>query len=183
MEKLKHPYSDILNTFKEQKQKIHRLWNVEGETANLLAMMVMLKKPKIILELGTSNGYSTFHLALDPTVRVVTIDVETARSNLAKETLKDFPNIEFITERIETYIPKIDYKIDLLFMDANKPNYINYLLQLEDKLNLNAVIIADNIDSHATTNTYKDYIINSDKYTTIHLSIDAGVLISIYHKI
>ena len=179
MEKLKHPYSDILNTFKEQKQKIHRLWNVEEETANLLAMMVMIKKPKIILELGTSNGYSTFHLALNPAIRVVTVDVETARNNLAKETLKNFTNIEFITERIETYIPKVDYKIDMLFLDANKPNYLNYLLHLEEKLNPEALIIADNIDSHTTTGKYSEYVLNSEKYTTVHLSVDAGVLVSV----
>ena len=180
MEKLKQSYSEILSVFKEQKQKINRLWNVEEETANLLSMLVLIKKPEIVLELGTSNGYSTFHLAIDQSTKVITIDVETSRNNLAKETLKGFNNIEFITERIETYIPKINYKIDLLFLDANKPNYLNYLLQLENKLNNDALIIADNIDSHATTGSYKDYILNNNKYTTIHLSIDAGVLISVF---
>jgi predicted O-methyltransferase YrrM len=138
----------------------------------------MIKQPKTILELGTSNGFSTFHLALNSDIRVFTIDVETARSDLAKQTLSEFKNIEFITERIETYIPRIDYMIDFLFIDANKPNYKKYLQLLEPYLSSGALVIADNIDSHKTTEKYAEYVLSSEKYITIHLSLDAGLLIS-----
>ena len=183
MEKLKKEYNEILGRFATQKREIHRLWNVGIETAELLSLLAFIHKPKIILELGTSNGYSTFHLALSKTSKIYTIDVEEARQSLAKKNLQTFDNIIFISERIEEYLPKIDYKINMLFIDANKPNYLKYLLILEKHLDNNAIIIADNIDSHfETISVFNEYILNSNKYTTIHLSIEAGLLISIYHK-
>jgi predicted O-methyltransferase YrrM len=70
--------------------------------------------------------------------------------------------------------------IDFLFIDANKPNYKKYLQLLEPNLSSGALIIADNIDSHKTTEKYVEYVLTSEKYTTIHLRLDAGLLISIF---
>jgi predicted O-methyltransferase YrrM len=183
MEKLKSQHETVLHKFQLQKQAIRRLWNVGKETAELLAFLVHITEPKIVLELGTSNGFSAFHLALRKETKVISIDVETARQDLAKMNLKDFANIEFITQRIENYIPVIDYEIDMLFIDANKTNYLKYLQQLEVYLKDKAIVVADNIDSHSETiKTYRDYVLNSDKYTTIHLSLEAGLLISSYKK-
>jgi len=183
MEKLKQPYNHILNKFDQQRESISRLWNVGTETAELLSLLVMIKKPKIILELGTSNGFSTFHLAFPTLTQIYTIDVENARQDLAKDNLQSFKNIIFITERIEDYLPKIDYEIDLLFIDANKTNYLKYLQLLENHLSNDALVIADNIDTHLeNTTNYSDYVRNSDLYTTIHLNIDAGLLVSIFDK-
>ena len=182
MEKLINNYTDIKKAFQEQFNKINRLWNVEKETAELLSFLILLKKPNIVLELGTSNGFSTFYMAIHKDSKIITIDVEKARQDLAKENLNSFKNIEFVSERIEDYLPKIDYKIDFLFIDANKPNYLKYLQILEKHLSNEAIIVADNIDSHKTTQKYKDYVLNSKVYTTIHLSIDAGLLISYFNK-
>ncbi|MCL2065121.1 MAG: class I SAM-dependent methyltransferase [Candidatus Cloacimonetes bacterium] len=182
MEKLINKYAHILSAFQEQMNKINRLWNVEKETAELLSFLVLIKKPKIILELGTSNGFSTFYMAIHKSSKIITIDVEKARQDLAKINLNIFENIEFISERIEDYIPKINYEIDFLFIDANKPNYLKYLQILEKKLTNGAIIVADNIDSHKTTKIYNDYVKNSKTYTTIHLSIDSGLLISYFNK-
>ena len=183
MEKLKHKYSDVLKKFSAQKQEIHRLWNVGENTARLLYFMIELKNPVNVLELGTSNGFSTFHLALSQKAKIYTIDVEDARQSLARQNLSEFSNITFVSERIEDYLPKIDYKIDMLFIDANKTNYLKYLQFLEQHLTDNALVVADNIDSHADTiKPYAEYIIKSDKYITIHLSLDDGLLLSIYKK-
>jgi len=181
MEKLKRPYKDVLDRFNKQRETISRLWNIGIETAELLTMLVMIKKPKIILELGTSNGFSTFHLALTGDTKIYTIDVENARQDLAKDNLQGFDNIIFISERIEDYLPKINYKIDLLFIDANKTNYLKYLQMLENHLSDGALVIADNISSHLeNTTNYADYVRNSILYTTINLNIDAGLLVSVF---
>jgi len=183
MEKLKQPYQDVLSRFDQQRKCINRLWNVGLETAELLSILVMIKQPKIVLELGTSNGFSTFHLALFKNIKIYTIDVENTRQDLAKENLLGFENIIFISERIEDYLPKIDYNIDFLFIDANKTKYFDYLILIEKHLSKNALILADNIDTHLeNTMNYKEYVRNSDKYTTIHLNIDAGILMSVYNK-
>jgi predicted O-methyltransferase YrrM len=181
MEKLKKLHTNLLKKFSLQKNENRRLWNVGNETAELLSLIVMIHKPKIVLELGTSNGYSTFHLALSKESKIITIDVEKSRNELAINNLQEFQNIEFITDRIENYIPKINYTIDMLFIDSNKNNYLNYLVSLEKHFRNGTVIIADNIDSHLTTKQYQNFIKKSIKYKTIHLSIEDGVLISIFN--
>jgi predicted O-methyltransferase YrrM len=179
-------YVEVTKRFEEQKTKINRLWNIGQDTAELLKMLVLIKQPSIVLELGTSNGYSTFHIAqsLLETAVLYTVDVEAARQDLAKENLKHFENIVFINQRIEDYIPQIKYQIDFLFIDANKLNYLKYLLALEVKLSNGAVIIADNINSHeGNIEEYTEYITRSkDKYTSIKLDIDSGIWISHYHE-
>ena len=183
MEKLKNNYKDICEKFFSQQNSIHRLWNVGVETAELLSFLVYIKKPNIVLELGTSNGFSTFHLALDKKTKIITVDVEKARQDIARENLKTFENIEFISERIEDYMPKISYQIDFLFIDSNKSNYLNYLHALETHLSDNSIVIADNIDSHyENTKKYQDYVKKSLKYKTIHLNIDSGLMLSIFNK-
>ena len=183
MKKIKQPFLPILEKFDEQRNNISRLWNVGQETAELLSFLVMLHNQRIILELGTSNGFSTFHLALPQTAKVISIDVEKARQDLARSNLQDFQHLELISDRIENYLPKIDYQIDLLFIDANKTNYLHYLLELEKHLAENALIIADNIDSHTgNIKKYQEYVTESDKYITIHLSIENGLLISRYQN-
>jgi len=177
-------YLEVFERFNEQRNRITRLWNIGQQTADLLKMIVLIKVPKIVLELGTSNGYSTFHIAMSLTSEAIvyTIDVEPARQDLAKENLKKFNNIRFISMRIEDYIPMIDYNIDLLFIDANKTNYLTYLKALEDKLSKNAVIIADNINSH--TGSIKQFLLYikrcRKKYQFVKLDIETGVVIAIY---
>jgi len=183
MEKLIKDYSEVFERFAQQKNEIHRLWNVGIETANLLVLLVKILNPNIILELGTSNGFSTFHLALLKTAKVITIDVEDSRQKLAKENLKQFKNIRFITERIEDYLPKIDFKIDMLFIDANKTHYLKYLKSIEKHLKNNAIVIADNIDSHGESiRDYREYVTSSPKYISTHISIEAGLLVSLFNN-
>ena len=177
-------YLEEIERFKRQRESISRLWNIGQQTADLLKMLVLIKEPKITLELGTSNGYSTFHIAMALAQNAIlyTIDVEPARQNLAKENLKCLNNIKFISMRIEDYIPKIDYKIDLLFIDANKTNYLTYLKALENKLSNNAVVIADNINSH--TGSIKQFLTYlkrcRKKYQFVKLDIETGVVVAVY---
>jgi predicted O-methyltransferase YrrM len=175
-------YIEVLEKFTQQRLAINRLWNIGEQTANLLKLLVLIKKPSIVLELGTSNGYSTFHLAelLPKKSKLYTVDVEPVRQDLAKDNLKDFKNIVFISKRIEDYIPLINYRIDFLFIDANKLNYLKYLKELENKMSDGAIIIADNINSHGgTIDEFLKYIYKfNKKFTTIKLDIESGVIIS-----
>ena len=183
MEKIISDYNELLKRFREQALSNNRLWNVNQETAYLLNMLVTIKQPKHILEIGTSNGYSTFFLALDKNIRVTTIEVDEKRQALAKDNLKEFANINFIYAKAEEVLEKLDIMIDFLFIDANKPAYIRYLKLCEPFLNDNALIVADNIDTHPeTTRQYQEYVINSPDYKTVHLSLDAGLLISMFSK-
>jgi len=91
-------------------------------------------------------------------------------------------------------IPKIEEKFDLIFIDADKENYINYFNLVIDKLNNNGVILADNVlwsgkvinfeDHDLTTNVLREFnrMVNNDKRVeTILIPIRDGI--SIIRKI
>jgi len=184
MEKLIETFREELETFAAQKRKIRRLWNIGEETANLLYFFVKAKNPQNILEIGTSNGFSTFWLSVAAESAVIdTIEVDESRFLLAKENLKSRKNIVIHFGLAEKIIPNLDKKYDLVFIDAGKIDYINYLKLLLKKLNNDALIIADNVISHhETVREYLTFVKNHRDFTTFTLSVESGLEISIYKK-
>ncbi len=172
--------------FKEQKEKINRLWNIPEQTAHLIYLLVKIKSPENILEIGTSNGYSTFWLSLaadNSNAEIQTIEVDVRRFKLAQENLRNRKNIFLHFGTAEEIIPNLNMKFDFVFIDANKSDYITYLKLLEDKLKVNALIIADNIISHQeSVQEYLDFLNINPLFETMTLDIDSGLEISIFRN-
>jgi len=186
MERIKQQYKQELARFETQRNNIRRLWNIPQETAELLYTFIKIKKPKHILEIGTSNGFSTFWLSLAAETYnavVDTIEVDEDRFILAKKNLVNRNNIIQYFGKAELIIPKLTSKYDFVFIDAGKINYIDYIKLLQNKLNNNAVIIADNVISHKNTVTeYLDFIESNELFDSVTLSIDSGLNVAIYMK-
>ncbi|PIB29717.1 methyltransferase [Gaetbulibacter sp. 5U11] len=119
----------------------------------VLSMISKLIKPKSVLELGTFTGYATLCLAegLHPEGEIHTIDVN--------EELEDFQRKYFDKSGYGTQIyqhlgsamdilPTLDKTFDLVFIDADKPNYVNYFHLIIDKLNPGGIILSDNVLWH-----------------------------------
>jgi len=181
---IKKKYKRSFDKFQDQKRNIDRLWNIREQTANLLYFLVKIKSPKNILEIGTSNGYSTFWLSLaaeNSDAVVHTIESDERRFKLAKENLRDRKNIVLHQGLAEEIIPEFKKKFDFIFIDANKVDYIGYLKLLENKLADQAVIVADNIISHRdSVQEYLDFINMNMLFETMTLNIDSGLEISIF---
>ncbi len=116
----------------------------------LLSMISKLSKPKSILEIGTYTGYSALCLAegLQTKGLLHTIDHNEELINFQK---KYFDRSEY-KDQIKLYlgnaldvIPKIEDKFDLVFIDADKINYVNYFNLIIDKMNQGGVILSDNV--------------------------------------
>ncbi len=116
----------------------------------VLSMLSKLISPKNILEIGTYTGYSALCLAegLQNDGEVHTIDIN--------EELYDFQRRYFDAsdygDRIIQHlgnaldiIPKLDMSFDLVFIDADKSNYLNYLEIILPKLKKGSVILSDNV--------------------------------------
>lgn len=136
---------------RETYQKILQPRMLSGHyQGRVLSVLSKLIRPKTILELGTFTGYSALCLAegLDKNGVLHTIDIN--------EELVDFQRMYFdksdygpqIIQHLGSalsIIPTLDTSFDLVFMDADKPNYINYFHQIIDKLNPGGVILSDNV--------------------------------------
>ena len=168
MERIKKQYKYELARFEIQKNNIRRLWNIPQETAELLYTFVKIKAPKHILEIGTSNGFSTFWLSLAAETCgavVDTIEVDEDRFKLAKENLANRKNVVQRLGKAELIIPELSCKYDLIFIDGGKINYIDYIKLLLNKMNNNAIIVSDNVISHQdTVQEYLDYIESSELF-------------------
>ena len=163
----------------------------------VLSMISKLIRPKSILELGTFTGYATLCLAegLNENGTLHTIDIN--------EELVDFQRSYFdkseYGEQIIQHtgsaldiIPQLDDTFDLIFIDADKPNYSNYFHLIIDKLNKGGVILSDNVLWHGkvvepldekdkSTKAVLDYntlLKNDERIETILLPIRDGLTIS-----
>ncbi|MDG2498658.1 MAG: O-methyltransferase [Flavobacteriaceae bacterium] len=136
---------------RETYQKILQPRMLSGHyQGRVLSMLSKLIRPKTILELGTFTGYSALCLAegLDKNGVLHTIDINEELVDLQR---RYFDKSDYGTQIIQhlgsalDIIPTLDTNFDLVFMDADKPNYINYFHQIIDKLNPGGVILSDNV--------------------------------------
>ncbi|HNT80651.1 MAG TPA: O-methyltransferase [Bacteroidia bacterium] len=115
-----------------------------------LSMMSKMINPKCILEIGTYTGYSAICLAegLNSDGKLITIEVNEEYEDLIRSFIKKagFENkIELWIGNAKELIGKIEQPIDLVFIDADKENYSNYLDLVKNKLRSGGYIIADNV--------------------------------------
>lgn len=136
---------------KETYQKILLPRMLSGHfQGRVLSMLSKLIRPVNILEIGTYTGYSALCLCegMQESGQLHTIDI--------KEELIDFQRKHFnkspwgnqifqhLGEAMDI-IPTLDMKFDLVFIDADKENYINYFELIIPKMNKGGVILSDNV--------------------------------------
>jgi predicted O-methyltransferase YrrM len=139
-----------------QEDRLARRRNVEPDTAALIAVLIRATRPRRVLELGTSNGYSTLWLAEAASAvgaALVSVDVEAqrteqARANLTRGGLAGA--VELRTEdAADTLAGSGDGEWGLIFLDAERPAYISYWPDLVRTLAPGGLLVVDNVLSHA----------------------------------
>ncbi|MEC9186950.1 MAG: O-methyltransferase [Bacteroidota bacterium] len=121
--------------------------HLQGRILSFLSSAI---KPKYILEIGTYTGYSALCMAegLSKNGKLVTIDKNIELETMVKKYINDssYKNqIEFINADAIDVIPTLNLEWDLVFIDADKENYINYFDLVIDQVNKGGWIIADNV--------------------------------------
>ncbi len=136
----------------------------------VLEQVVKEQKPKRILEIGTLVGYSSIlmskHLPEDSSIITIDVNPEIAKiadSNFHKAGVNE--KIEIIVGSGKQIIPSLTGPFNLLFLDAEKVEYLDYLKLAEDKLSPNAVVVADNVKIFRDElEGYLSYVRTSGKY-------------------
>jgi len=143
-------------------------------------------KPKRILEVGTLTGYSTVLMGkeLDSDAHLITIEIHADEAKIAQENIRraSIPaKVDVIVGDAIKVIPKLKGSFDLVFIDAEKTEYIDYLRLVEDKLRKGSVVVADNANiSSSRMRDYLDYVRNSGKYQSRYVPVGGdGVEISV----
>ena len=119
------------------------------------ALLIRAVGARGILELGTSNGYSTIWLADAAQVtggRVVSVDVDAARTELARENLRGVGLSEVVELRVgdagDLLADSVDGEWEFIFLDAERPAYAGYVGDLVRVLAPGGVLAVDNVLSH-----------------------------------
>jgi predicted O-methyltransferase YrrM len=161
-----------------------RLRNVEPETAAAMAVLVRALCAQRLLELGTSNGYSTIWLgdaAEAQGGRVVSVDVDEGRHALARENIARAGLERVVELRIEdaaeTLAALPDGGADFVFLDAERPAYVSYWEDLVRVLASPGLLLVDNATSHAEEMKAFRALAEGDARVAVALlGIGAGVL-------
>lgn len=134
-------------TFRERDDKSMLSGFYQGR---LLSMLSKTIQPKRVLEIGTYMGYSALCLAegLQDDGKIVTLDVDEETNAIAKQFWAQtayYSKIEAYLGDAAQIIPLLNENFDLVFIDADKPNYANYYDLIFPKLRVGGVILADNV--------------------------------------
>ncbi|MUP46764.1 O-methyltransferase [Gramella sp. BOM4] len=116
----------------------------------VLSLLSKIKMPESILEIGTYTGYSALCLAEGLTAggKLHTIDVNEELFDFQKKYFESSPYSKQIKQYLgdaTEIIPQIDEKFDLVFIDADKPNYPKYFELIIGKMNPGGIILSDNV--------------------------------------
>lgn len=165
---------------------------VEGR---LLEMLVHASGAEFVLELGTFSGYSALSMAaaLAPGGRLVTCEVSEENAAFARRHIEGSPHADRIEIRIgpalET-IESLDGPFDVVFIDADKPNYRNYYEAVLPKLGDRGVIVVDNVlwsgrvleepaseddESTRALREFNDHVCDDDRVHVVMLTIRDGI--------
>lgn len=163
----------------------------------VLSMISKLIQPKNILEIGTYTGYSALCLAegMQENGELHTIDINEELFDLQRKYFDESQFGKQIFQHLGNaleIIPKLDKTFDLVFIDADKSNYPNYLEIILPKLKKGSVILSDNVlwsgkviekvkeddlDTKALIK-YNEILNNHLKLETVLLPIRDGLTIS-----
>ena len=182
----------------ETHQKILKPRMLSGHIqGRFLSMLSKMKSPSTILEIGTYTGYGTLCLSegLKEDGKIFTID---RNEELLKIQNKYFEEsgkrdkIIQLTGNAKEILNDLNETYDLVFIDADKENYIEYFNQVSERLNKNGIIISDNVlwsgkvldsslEKDEETNALVNFnkILNEDKrFETVILPLRDGLSIS-----
>lgn len=164
----------------------------------LLSVLSKLLAPSYIVEIGTFTGYATLCLAegLAPSGRLHTIEANEEYEDIQNKYFGQSPYREQIVQHFAPaleVLPTLPDAIDLVFIDADKKNYLNYLEAVLPKMRVGGVILSDNVlwsgkvvepvkdnDKHTQVlMAYNERLATDPRLETVLLPIRDGLTLSI----
>jgi len=159
--------------------------SITPEVGELLAVLVVARRPRTVVEFGASHGYSTIHLAAAArdvgACRVITTEIEpdkvaAAQRNLAEAGLEDLVELR-VGDALTTLrdVPEVD----LLFLDGWNNLYEPVVDLLQPALSPGALVVADLSSDDPDQVKYVERMHAPDSgYVTVDIPLDAGVVVS-----
>lgn len=163
-----------------------RLRQITSDVGRFLHTLVLATKPRVILEIGTSAGYSTIWLATAARViggHVTTLEIDPAKVRLAEESLRG-SGLSDVATMIHcdafAYLRGLDAPVDFAFLDAEKEDYLAFYELLVPRMNPGAVLVADNLISHELDLAeFRKRALSDERLSAVIVPIGRGELLAV----
>ena len=144
-----------------------------------LRFLVWMKQPTRVLEIGVFTGWSGIEMArgLPGGARITALDVNPETTAIAKRYAEELGVADRIDYRVgdaKETLASLDGPFDLVFIDAWKPDYIEYYEAVLPKLADGGVILADNTLSESVQ-PFNEHVLNDDRVECVLVPIRDGV--------
>ena len=163
-------------------ERPRRMLNITRDTGELLAVLVRATLARRVLEIGTSNGYSTLWLAgaaraiggAVTTVEHSDYKVGLARANFARSGLADY--ISLVQDDVGGVLrSSADGAFDLIFLDSERPEYPGWWPDLARVLRPGGLLVVDNATSHPAEMAPFVALVSADpRFTTSLVPVGNG---------
>ena len=191
---------ELLTNIRNKAIKANRPITINPEDGRLLQLLIKMNNVNKILEIGTFFGYSTIWLARSKEdIHIYTIEkdkesYEEAENNFIKARVNN--KITILKDKAENILQNLNEKFDMVFIDAEKNHYLQYLDWAEKNIKKGGLIVADNtllsgavymdeLPYRIRESTKKNIIefnkklADKKKYTSILLPAEDGITIAI----
>ena len=157
-----------------------RTRNIDRETGRFLALTVIATGAREIFEVGSSNGVSTIWLASGAArtggrvtgTELIPERAEEANGNLVEAGLDDQARVFAGDSRM--FLSAFDRPLDVIFLDAEKDDYIDHFLSGVDLVRHGGLILADNVVSHDIS-AFQQMVRERADVTSVTLPIERGI--------
>jgi predicted O-methyltransferase YrrM len=171
------PEERILNVLEDMdKSQGGGMHNVPREDGRLLRLLTEATRAKHVVEIGTANGYSGiwFGLALRTTGgKLTTYEIDPEKAALARENFKRAgidSMVTLIQGDAHEEVTKLQEPIDILFLDADKSGYLDYLNKLLPLLRPGGLVVAHNMQPGMADERYVEAVTSKPDLDTIFLN-------------
>lgn len=159
--------------------------NIAPENGQFLSILIQSIQARNVLEVGTSNGYSTIWLAaaLKKTGgRLITLEFDPRRAEEAQTHLQEVGLDSVVEIRVGNAldeIPKCNATFDLVFLDAEKNEYRRYLELALPNIRTGGLIVADDtVTMRDEMPDYVEFVFNTPILSSVDIPLDDGIILS-----
>jgi len=157
-------------------------------TGQLMNLLIKEAESKVILEIGTSYGYSTLWLAeaaRETQGRVITLELRAEKQQYARERMKRAGLADVVDFRLgdaTQSLANLDTNVDFVLLDLWKDLYVPCFKLFHPKLNPGAIVVADNMlfpeTSRPHASTYRQHVRSQEDMRSMLLPVGSGLEVS-----